>query len=234
MKKFAIFLCLFFLVLTLHARAVQEDYRNADERAKVSYAFGMAIGSNFNLQSMGIDFDYDAFSDGLRAMVENDSQPQFSEQEAMEIIETALQEAAERRAIEYRKLEEEFLAVNSKRAGVYVTASGLQFEIIEKKEGEKPEEKSIVRVKYTGTFIDGKPFDSSTEEEGAYIPLEMVLTGWSEGLMLMSPGSHYRFFIPSDLAYGSDGIQGIIPPYSTLIFTVLLLEIISSEEAQEF
>jgi len=234
MKKAAIFLCLFLMVLTLHARAIQEDYRKADEKAKVSYAFGMAIGSNFNLQSMGIEFDYDAFADGLRAMVEQNSQPQFSEQEAMEIIETALQEAAERKSAEYRSLEEEFLAVNSRRSGIHVTNSGLQYEIIEEKKGAKAAENSIVRVKYTGTFIDGKPFDSSTEEEGSYIPLDMVLPGWAEGLMLMSPGSHYRFFIPSNLAYGSDGIQGIIPPYSTLIFTVLLLEIINSEEGQEF
>jgi len=234
MKKVAIFLCLFFLVLSLYARAIQEDYSEAEEIAKVSYAFGMAIGSNFNLQSIGIKFDYDALADGLRAMVEQDSQPQFSEQEAMEIIETALQQAAERRASEHKKLEEEFLAVNSKRAGVHVTRSGLQYEIIEDKKGEKPTEKSVVRVKYTSTFIDGKPFDSSTEEEGAFIPLEMVLPGWAEGFMLMSPGSHYRFYIPSDLAYGSDGIQGIIPPYSTLIFTVMMLEIINSEEGQEF
>jgi len=233
MRKCAIFLCLFFLVLTLHARAIQEDYREADERAKVSYAFGMAIGSNFNLHSMGIVFDYDAFADGLRAMVERDKEPQFSEQEAMEIIETALQEAAERKSLEYQTLEEEFLAVNSKRAGIRVTESGLQYEIFTEKEGEKPTEKSIVKVKYTGTFIDGKPFDSSPDEEGAFIPLEMVLPGWAEGLMLMSPGSHYRFYIPSELAYGSDGIQGIIPPYSTLIFTVTLLEIMDSEDEQE-
>ena len=234
MKRFAIFLCLFLPALALHAKAIQEDYREADERVKVSYAFGMAIGLNFNLQSMGIKFDYDAFADGLRAMVEQDSQPQFSEQEAIEIIETALQEAAEKRSSEYRIMEAEFLTVNSKRAGVQVTGSGLQYEIIEKQDGEKPTEKSIVRVKYTGTFIDGKPFDSSSDEEGSFIPLEMVLPGWAEGLQLMSPGSHYRFYIPSNLAYGSDGIQGIIPPYSTLVFTVQLLEIIKSEEGQEF
>ena len=232
MKKLVIFLSLFFLVLTLHARAIQEDYTDADERAKVSYAFGMAIGSNFNLSSMGIEFDYDAFSDGLKAMIEPGMQPQFSEQEAMEIIENALQEASERRTTQNKVMEEEFLALNRQRSGIKVTESGLQYEIFTETNGEKPNDDSVVRVKYTGTFIDGKPFDSSTEDEGSFIPLDMVIPGWTEGLMLMSVGSNYRFYIPSDLAYGNDGIQGIIPPYSTLIFTVTLLEIVSPDNEE--
>jgi len=234
MKKLTIFLCLFFLALAIHAKAIQEDYREAEERAKVSYAFGMAIGSNFNLSSMGIEFDYDAFSDGLRAMVEPDIQPQFSEQEAMELIETALQDAAEKRSAQNMVLEKEFLAANSRRPDIKITESGLQYEIIKDASGEKPNEDSTVRVIYTGTFIDGNPFDSSTEATGSLIPLDMVIPGWTEGLMLMSVGSHYRFYIPSELAYGSDGIQGVIPPYSTLIFTVTLLEIVNSDKEDDY
>jgi len=229
MRKLTVFLCLFFAVMTLQAKAIKEDYRQADEKAQVSYAFGMAIGSNFNLSSMGIEFDYAAFTEGLRAMIE-DKETQFSEQEAMEIIETALQVAMDNRANQNRMLEREFLANNMMRQGVQVTGTGLQYEIIVAAEGEKPELESVVRVNYVGTFIDGKPFDSSNDDNGAYIPLEFVITGWAEGLMLMSPGSQYRLFIPSDLAYGDEGIHGIIPPYSTLIFTVELLEIVNEED----
>jgi FKBP-type peptidyl-prolyl cis-trans isomerase len=231
MKKLFVFvcLCLFVCVLSLHARGIQEDYRAAEEKARVSYAFGMAIGSNFNLGAMGIEFDYAAFTDGLRAMVEA-GEPQFSEQEAMEIIETALQNAMETRANQNRLLEREFLTMNSQRPEIMVTETGLQYEIIENTEGEKPKADSVVRVLYTGTFIDGTPFDSSVEEDGSYIPMELVINGWTEGLMLMSIGSQYRLFIPSYLAYGSDGIQGIIPPYSTLIFTVKLLEIVNPDD----
>ncbi|MCL2440505.1 MAG: FKBP-type peptidyl-prolyl cis-trans isomerase [Treponema sp.] len=232
MKKLTIFLCLFFAVLALNAKAIHDDHRRADEKARVSYAFGMAVGSNFNLGSMGIDFDYNAFADGLKAMVENEP-TLFSEQEAMEIIETALQNAMEKRSVQNRTMEEEFLAMNSQRPAVQVTASGLQYEIIKDAKGEKPDAKSVVRVNYVGTFIDGSPFDSSTEEDGAFIPLDLVIRGWTEGLMLMSPGSHYRLYIPSNLAYGSDGIQGIIPPYSTLIFTVELLEIVQDDPDDE-
>jgi len=229
MKKLTVFLCLFFAVLTLQARAIQEDYRQAEEKAKVSYAFGMAIGSNFNLSAMGIEIDYAAFTEGLRAMIE-DKETQFSEQEAMEIIETALQAAVENRANQNRLTEQDFMINNMRRPGIQVTESGLQYEIITAGRGEKPQPESVVRVKYIGTFIDGTLFDSSSEENGAYIPLDLVITGWAEGLMLMSPGSQYRLFIPSDLAYGSEGIHGVIPPHSTLIFTVELLEIVNSED----
>jgi len=231
MKRIVVFLCLFMAVTALYARAIQEDYKKAEEKAKLSYAFGMAIGANFNLGEMGLEFDYDAFAQGLKDMVEK-NQTQFSEQEAMELIETALQDAAERKADQNRLTERNFLTANSQRSEVQVSETGLQYEILKKSEGEHPAENSVVRVHYKGTFIDGKLFDSSSEEDGTQIPLDMVIPGWAEGLMLMTVGSQYRLFIPSDLAYGSDGIQGIIPPYSTLIFTIELLEILSSEEAE--
>jgi len=227
MKKLSIFLCLFLTALALYARGIQEDYRTADEKARVSYSFGMVIGGN--LSSYGIDFDYDAFAAGVRAMLEEDQSPLFSEQEAMEIIETALQESMDRRSAQNRMDEEEFLARNREKPNVIVTQSGLQYEILVGTDGEKPVSDSIVRVNYVGIFSDGSPFDSSTDEEGAYIPLDMVIKGWAEGLMLMSVGSRYRLYIPSNLAYGREGINPIIPPYSTLIFTVDLLEILSPD-----
>jgi len=223
MKKLIVFLCLFLSVVVLYARGIQDDYRNAEEKARVSYAFGMIMGANVG--TAPIDIDYTAFAEGMRAAIDDSVEPQLSEQEAMEIVETAIHRAMERVGESNRALEDEFLLVNSRRTGVRVTNSGLQYEIIDDTDGPKPSETSVVRVNYTGTFIDGTPFDSSIEEGGAYIPLELVIPGWTEGLMLMSPGSIYRFFIPSNLAYGREGIPGAIPPNSTLIFLVELLEI---------
>jgi len=222
MKKLFVIVCLLLPALSLQARAIQEDYKSADEKARVSYAFGMLMASN--LKSIEVEFDYQAFSDGVKAVLEG-LELQFSEQEAMEIVEASIQKSIEKTAGENQKREIEFLAQNSQRPEINVTPSGLQYEIITAADGDKPTEKSIVRVYYIGTFLDGTPFDSSNEEDGAYIPLEMVISGWTEGLMLMSVGSKYRFYIPSELAYGKEGIQSIIPPYSTLIFTVELLEI---------
>jgi len=232
MKRTVIFICLFFTVLMLHAKAIQEDYKKADEKARLGYAFGMVIGSNLGLSQLDIDFDYDAFTEGLKTVAQG-GQTQFSDQEAMEIIEAALYSAEEKQNSRNRQKEDEYLAANGRKDGVVTTASGLQYEIIKKTDGEKPKNSSVVRVNYTGTFTDGRPFDSSTEEGGAYIPLENVISGWTEGLLMMSPGSIYRLYIPSNLAYGKDGIQGVIAPYSTLIFTVELLEIIDEPDDGE-
>ena len=225
MKKSFIFLCLFFIVFALNARAIQEEYRAAEERARISYAFGMVIGLSFDFGSMGIDFDYTAFAEGLRAAVENN--PQLSEAEAYDIVEIAITEAMERQTVVYRQIEEDFLNANIMRPEVMFTESGLQYEIIEETTGEKPNFDSIVRVHYTSTFIDGAEFDNSYEEDGAYIPMYLIIEGLTEGISLMSVGSIYRFYIPSYIGYGSEGIQPVIPPYSTLIFTVELLEILN-------
>jgi len=227
MKKLFIFVCLILSALSLYARAIQEDYRRADEKVRMSYASGMIIGSN--LREAGLEFDYTAFAEGLKAVLEN-NEAQFSEQEAVEIVEIALQAAMEKKAEENRLREEEFLSRNRER-GVQVTQTGLQYEILADTDGEKPKSDSVVRVNYTGTFMDGRIFDNSDGDEGgAYIPLERVIPGWTEGLMLMSVGSEYRFYIPSELAYGRDGIPNLIPPFSTLIFTVELLEIVNEED----
>jgi len=228
MKKILITALIFFSVFSLHAKAIQEDVDKADETARISYAFGMLFGSN--LSTVPLEFDYDAFTEGFRAMIEND-EPQITEQEAVEIVETAMYYAMEKTSEGNRQREEEFLAANSQRAGVQITPSGLQYEVIAGTDGAKPEFTSTVRVNYTGFFIDGSIFDKSGVE-GAYIPMEMVIPGWTEGLMLMSVGSRYRLYIPSNLAYGKTGVQNIIPPYSTLIFMVELLEIMDSDYSE--
>jgi len=230
MKKQILFILMFLSVLALHARAIQEDYRNAEEKARVSYAFGMLFGSN--LVTTPLEFDYNAFTEGFIAMFEG-AETQFSQQEAVEIVETAMYNAMEIVAEENRLREEEFLANNSLRPEIQVTPSGLQYEIIMEANGEKPASDSIVSVYYEGAFIDGSIFDSS-DGEVVHIPLERVIPGWTEGLMLMSTGSTYRIYIPSSLAYGRNGAQNFIPPYSTLIFTVELLEILNTNVEEEF
>jgi len=229
MKKTFIFLCLFFIAFFLHAKGIQDDYENADEKARLSYAFGMIIGSQLGMNNMDIDFDYAAFAEGLKVTVEN-GQKKISEQEAMELIQAALYKAEEKQYSDNKAAEDEFLSTNGQRKEVKTTASGLQYEIIKNSDGEKPNEKSVVKVNYTGTFVDGRMFDKSSEEGGAYIPLGNVIPGWTEGLLMMSPESIYRLYIPSSLAYGKSGIQGVIPPYSTLIFTVELLEIMDNDD----
>lgn len=119
-----------------------------------------------------------------------------------------------------------FLAENKANEGVLETASGLQYQIVKKGEDNiHPTVNSTVKVHYHGTLLDGTIFDSSVERnEPISFPLSRVIKGWTEGLQLMVVGDTFKFFIPSDLAYG-DSAAGIIPPGSLLIFEVELLDI---------
>lgn len=231
MKRIIIFTLMILPLTALYAKGIQDASSISDEKSRVSYAFGMAIGSN--LSSVDLEFNYTAFAEGLKAIIEN-GETLFSEQESLEIIEAAIQKSMDKKAGVNMEQEGEFLAKNMERPEVKVTASGLQYEILTETTGEKPTAESMVRVHYEGAFIEGNVFDSSAEEEnGVTIPLNRVIPGWSEGLMLMSAGSKYKFYIPSELAYGKEGIQPVIPPYSTLIFTVELLEILDEDNSDD-
>ena len=120
----------------------------------------------------------------------------------------------------------DFLAQNAKKAGITVTDSGLQYEVIQSGEGLSPSRTDRVTVHYRGTLVDGREFDSSYKRgKPATFPLNRVITGWTEGLQLMKEGDKWRLFIPSNLGYGSRGAGGLIGPNETLIFEVELLKI---------
>ncbi len=106
------------------------------------------------------------------------------------------------------------------------TASGLKYMVITHGTGTvSPKATDTVTVHYTGTFMDGKVFDSSvTSGQPASFPLNQVIRGWTEGVQLMKVGDKFKFEIPPDLAYGPEGRPGI-PPNSTLMFEVELLGI---------
>jgi FKBP-type peptidyl-prolyl cis-trans isomerase len=126
--------------------------------------------------------------------------------------------------IENRSTGEQFLAGNKGKDGVKTTASGLQYKVLKEGTGPRPQPTSQVTVHYKGTLLDGKQFDSSYDRrEPATFPLNRVIPGWTEGVQLMTVGSKYQFWIPSDLAYGPQGSPPTIPPNSTLVFEVELL-----------
>ena len=119
-----------------------------------------------------------------------------------------------------------FLTENGKKESVKTTASGLQYEVITEGTGASPSASDSVTVHYKGTTIDGTEFDSSYKRGSpATFPLNRVIAGWTEGVQLMKEGAKYRFYIPSDLAYGPRGAGPIIGPNSTLIFDIELLKV---------
>jgi FKBP-type peptidyl-prolyl cis-trans isomerase FkpA len=190
----------------------------------VSYALGMEFGRN--LREAGFEIDYDGFMQGFKDTYEG-RDTRLSEEDAATKIQSAYLAAMEKQSAGLKQAEIDFLAANSQKEGVITTASGLQYEVISEGTGARPQAADTVRVNYEGTLIDGQMFDSSYQRgEPTEFPLNGVIPGWSEGLQLMTEGSNYRFYIPSELAYGPQGASGVIPPYSALIFTVELISVV--------
>lgn len=190
---------------------------------KLSYALGLSMGQNF--KGSGVDkLNADDFADALRA-VYGEGTPAMTYDEAKQVVQEYFTNLQAKAGELNAKAGKEYLANNAKEEGVKVTESGLQYLVVKEGNGKKPGPNDVVTVHYTGRLIDGTVFDSSVERgEPATFAVGQVIPGWVEGLQLMSEGSAYRLFIPSELAYGEHG-TGPIQPNSTLIFDVQLLKV---------
>lgn len=136
-----------------------------------------------------------------------------------------LKKKKDTQAAENKQAGLDFLAGNKNKEGITTTDSGLQYELMNEGNGQRPNAHSKVTCHYEGRLLSGKVFDSSLERgQPATFPLDRVIPGWTEGLQYMKEGAKYRFFIPEHLAYGANQV-GTIPPCSTLIFEVELLKI---------
>ena len=189
-----------------------------------SYAIGTNIGSN--LKQSGVDkinpaMVIKAFDDVMKGR-----QPLFDMQTSNNIVNGYFAPIVAKKAKALKEPGEKFLAENKKRAGVITLPNGIQYEKLKDMNGPLAVDSNTVKVHYAGTFIDGKPFDSSIGREPIEVNLRGgVIQGWLEILKMMPVGSKWKVFIPSDLAYGDQGRDGI-PPGSVLIFELELLEII--------
>ncbi len=209
-----------------------QDVKIENQSDSVSYALGHSVGNNLKTQFPTADPQIvaqallEAFEGKENKLFENG-------QAADNYIRTYLRAESEKKAQENQAKGVAFLAENGKKAGVMTTASGLQYEVIKEGSGAKPVAESMVKVHYHGTTIEGEVFDSSVDRgQPAEFPLNGVIKGWTEGLQLMTVGSKYKFYIPSELAYGPRGAGAKIGPNTTLIFEVELLEILKQEPAK--
>ena len=168
------------------------------------------------------------------------SAPRISQEDAEKIMKEFQENLMKKKEEEAKKLAdtnkaagEKFLAENKTKEGVKTTESGLQYKVITEGTGVKPKATDTVKVHYTGKLLDGKVFDSSVQRgEPVEFPVSGVIAGWVEALQLMPQGSKWEVYIPAALAYGDQGNQAI-PPASTLIFEVELLEVKSAAAAEE-
>ena len=191
---------------------------------KLSYAWGLAMGRQ--LKGMGVsNLDADTFRNGVMNAFDG-TEPAMPVEEAQKLINDYLQELQDKDEKAARAEGEQFLSENGKKENVKTTASGLQYVVEKEGTGAQPTAEDEVTVHYTGKLLNGQVFDSSVNRgEPATFPLNRVIPGWTEGVQLMKEGAKYTFFIPSDLAYGPQGVPGAIPPHSTLIFDVELIKV---------
>lgn len=209
----------------LHAQALET------KKDRISYMIGMNFG--IQLQNVEDEVDMatvirglqDAFA-GKDTLLTNEEAQELSN-EFRTMMAEKQGERLKKMAAENKATGDAFLAENKGKSGVKSTESGLQYQVMRQGNGATPKANDRVKVHYVGNLIDGTKFDSSYDRETpAEFPLSGVIPGWTEGLQLMPVGSKYKLFIPGELAYGENG-SGPIPPNSTLIFEVELLEILN-------
>lgn len=192
---------------------------------KFSYAIGLGIGQN--LVSMGAKgIAVDDFAQAIKDVLEC-NQTAISHQEARDIVNKYFQELETKMNAANIEQGKAFLEENKKRAGIVTLPSGLQYEVITEGKGKKAKATDKVKCHYEGKLIDGTLFDSSVKRgQPAVFGVNQVIPGWVEALQLMPEGSKWKLYIPSDLAYGAQGAGEMIPPHSTLIFEVELIEVL--------
>ncbi|WP_028117724.1 FKBP-type peptidyl-prolyl cis-trans isomerase [Ferrimonas senticii] len=222
------------LAMTAPAAFAQTTF--ADDAAKESYAVGASMGSYMlgqllTQQELGVAYDKEMVLKGISDAISQDVS--LDQDTVLTLINARAEMLNEKVALKKAALAKEnlekgraYLAQNAKKEGVFVTESGLQYEILEAGEegAAKPKPEEVVTVHYIGKDITGEAFEDTYQSNvPAQIALINVIDGWNEGLQLMPVGAKYRFTIPSELAYGEAGMN-LITPNSTLVFDIELIK----------
>jgi FKBP-type peptidyl-prolyl cis-trans isomerase FklB len=227
MNKFLAILGVFLLTSVVYAEG---NSVLKTEKDRISYSIGMDIGNNFKKQSL--DIDPDILTKGIKDALSG-SKPLMTEQETIETMTNLRKQVMAKQAemmkeagTQNKVKGDKFLAENKKKDGVITLPSGLQYKIINKGSGDSPKLTDEVSVNYRGTLIDGTEFDSSYRRgKPATFKVNAVISGWTEALQIMKPGSKWQLYIPSSLAYGERGAGRDIGPNAALIFDVELLSV---------
>lgn len=199
---------------------------STDEQ-KASYGFGLQFGNQLRRNDFeGLDLD--AVLAGVQHWYRHQQAALSQEQinPSYQVIQQRQQAKAAQQAAARAALAEQFLQANAARTEVTTTASGLQYEVLERGSGPRPGPRANVVTHYHGTLVDGTVFDSSVQRgEPAEFGVHQVIPGWTEALQLMSVGDKWRIACPPHLAYGERGAGAAIPPNTALVFEIHLIAI---------
>ena len=207
----------------------QSDTDLESEDAQIAYSLGVNIGQNLQSQGLLESVELDTFMAGMLDAI--GGEVKMSEEDmfaAIQLFQQRMVEEQQAALTESTAASVEFLANNSSQEGVVTLEAGLQYMVLDSGPAgsASPSATDSVLAHYHGTLIDGTVFDSSVDRgEPAQFGLSQVISGWTEGLQLMSVGDKWRLFIPAAMAYGEASPTPAIPPNSALIFDVEIIEI---------
>lgn len=203
----------------------------AETVKNLGFMLGYGVGRQISqFSDLGIKIDLDVVIQALREGAEG-KESAMGDEESQEAAQAIQQFVQAKSAAKNKRDGEKFLAENKKEEGVKALSSGLQYKVIKTGKGEKPKKTDTVRVHYKGSFTNGMEFESSYRMgQPIVMSADKFIPGWTEALQLMKVGDKWKLFIPSDLAYGENGMhdrQGNqrIPPNATLVFEIELLGI---------
>ncbi len=197
---------------------------------KISYTLGADMGMNFKKNN--IEVNPEVLAEGLKAGLSGQNLKLTKKEMEQTLINFQKGLQAKRQqefksiAAKNEKDGQAFLKKNKSQKGVVTLPDGLQYKILTPGNGPKPSASDIVTVNYQGSFINGKVFDSSYKRgQPTTFPLKQVIKGWQEVLPMMKTGATWEAYVPAKLAYGSEGIGGVIGPNQTLVFKINLISI---------
>jgi FKBP-type peptidyl-prolyl cis-trans isomerase len=232
MKKFIAIAFSLAVLASCGKKEGKGDYKLETFEQKLSYSVGYDVTRS--LKKMEVKLDKDLMYKGIIDALSDSSSKPLMTNEEMELVfqelqkrnmQTMQQQQSDQAAPNRAKGQEYASKMMAENPDMKKTASGLVYQVVKQGTGKKPTITNVVRVKYTGSTIDGQVFDQ-TGENSTTFEVGGVIPGWTEALQMMPEGSTYKLIIPAELAYGNNPPPGTpIQPGSTLCFTVELIKI---------
>lgn len=212
-------------VVALSAMAVKPTEGQIDSvNAALAATFYESVRPALNnIQAQGLPLDREIFARYLTQALKGDTL-MFTPETANAYMTQYMRNLHQADTVSMAE-QAQWLGQMAKEPGAEVLDDGVIVVVVTKGEGVSPQPTDKVKVRYRGTLSDGTAFDDSRGEVVEF-GLNQVIPGFSEGLQHMQPGGHYRLYIPSDKAYGAQGIPGVIPGNAALCFDITLDEVI--------
>ncbi|MCX7949887.1 MAG: FKBP-type peptidyl-prolyl cis-trans isomerase [Treponemataceae bacterium] len=224
-------LAVFLILLFIRDTQAQENLILKDQKAKLSYSYGVEAADK--IKKMPVPLDLDLVIMGLKDAMTGDKLL-LTDKEVREALITLQKEITAKSEDQKKALAEKnkregeaFLAENKKKEGVITLPSGLQYKVLKEGTGKSPKETDWVTIHFRGSLIDGTVFEDTRKSfnQPVAFAVKGMVPGWAEGMKLMKEGGKYMLFIPPELAMGERGSGTLIGPNATLIIEVELISV---------